>query len=111
MKDTVVITHPAFLLRSAVSLLSRSVGWRSLCGSSFPFLEGICLCSVSICIMNEKKKRHSQRWCLGCCLESVKMAKCRGRKNEVTAKAKRVWKELAHNNVYRKSVILLQKEF
>ena len=48
----IVTTYPAVLLRSAVSFSSRSVGWRSFCG----FLEGICLCSESTCILNNERE-------------------------------------------------------
>ena len=46
----VVTAYPAVLLRRAVSFLSRSVGCRSFWG----FLEGICLCSESTCIVKSE---------------------------------------------------------
>jgi hypothetical protein len=49
----VVTAYPAVLLRNAVSFSSRSVGCRSFWG----FLEGICLCSESTCIVNEIMRR------------------------------------------------------
>ena len=54
-----VTAYPAVLLRSAVSFSSRSVGCRSFWG----FLEGICLCSESTCIVSEimRRGRRSQR--------------------------------------------------
>jgi hypothetical protein len=55
----VVTAYPAVLLRSAVSFSSRSVGCRSFCG----FLEGICLCSESTCIVNEIMRRGRRSQC------------------------------------------------
>ena len=48
-----VTAYPAVLLRNAVSFSSRSVGCRSFLG----FLEEICLCSESTCIVNEIMRR------------------------------------------------------
>ena len=58
-KRAVVTAYPAVLLRSAVSFSSRSVGCRSFWG----FLEGICLCSESNCIVNEKETAQSAALC------------------------------------------------
>jgi hypothetical protein len=54
----VVTAYPAVLLRRAVSFSSRSVGCKSFGG----FLEGICLCSESTCIVNGMEMAQSGRY-------------------------------------------------